>query len=86
MYNLHSHKQNAVEIPIEIELTEDKQFIKTILKRTSKSDIAENMSDSDTSKSDLDCSGSVSTRILDQLEKIGQTFDKIEKMVKMVEK
>ena len=86
MYNLRSHKQNAVELPIEIQLTEDKQYIEIILKRNSESDIAENMLDSDTSESDLDCSGSVIARILDQLEIIGQRYDKIEKMVKMVEK
>ena len=42
---------------MEIQLSEDKQFIETVLKHNRVSDIDENMSDSDTSVSDLDCSG-----------------------------
>ena len=57
MYNLRSCKQNTVSFPVEIQLTEDRQFIESILKHNTVSDICENMSDSDTSGSELNCSG-----------------------------
>ena len=56
MYNLHSGKQKIIELPVEIQLAEDKQFIDTVLQYDSVSDIDNNMSDSDTSASDLNCS------------------------------
>ena len=58
MYNLRSAKNNTFELPVEIQLTGDKTFIETVLKNnTTVSDIENSMSDSDTSSSDLDCSG-----------------------------
>ena len=42
---------------MEIQLSEDQQFIETVLKHNSVSDIDENMSDSDTFVIDLDCTG-----------------------------
>ena len=59
MYNLRSGKQNTIELPIEIQLAEDKQFIETVLKHSIVSDIDINMSDSDSSTSDLNCSALV---------------------------
>ena len=59
MYNLRSGKQNTIELPVEIQLAEDKQFIETVLKRSIVSDIDTNMSDSDSSASDLNCSALV---------------------------
>ena len=57
MYNLCSAKKNTIELPVEIQLTGDKTFIETVLKNDSiVSDIANSMSDSDVSVSDLDCS------------------------------
>ena len=57
MYNLRSAKKNTIELPVEIQLTGDKTFIETVLKNDSiVSDIANSMSDSDVSVSDLDCS------------------------------
>ena len=53
---LHSGKQNAV-IPVEIQLAEDKNFIETLVKNNIVSDIDYNMSDSEASVSELDCSG-----------------------------
>ena len=32
MYNLHSVKNNIVELPVEMQLTGDKKFIETVLK------------------------------------------------------
>ena len=46
MYNLRSGKQKIIELPVEIQLAEDKQFIDTILKYNCVSDIDNNMSDS----------------------------------------
>ena len=58
MYNLRSTKNNIIELPVEIQLAEDKTFIETVLKNNSTvSDIENRMSDSDVSVSDLDCSG-----------------------------
>ena len=58
MYNLRSAKNNTIELPVEIQLAEDKTFIETVLKNNSTvSDIENRMSDSDVSVSDLDCSG-----------------------------
>ena len=59
MYNLRSDKQNTIELPVEIQLSEDKQFIETVLKCSIVSDINTNMSDSDSSASDLNCSALV---------------------------
>ena len=57
MYNLRSNKQNTVHLPIEIQLAGDTQFIDSVLHTNShNSDFRENMSDSDTSASDLNCS------------------------------
>ena len=57
MYNLRSNKQNTVHLPTEIQLAGDTQFIDSVLHTNShNSDIRENMSDSDTSASDLNCS------------------------------
>ena len=57
MYNLRSNKQNTVHLPIEIQLAGDTQFIDSVLHTNShNSDFSENMSDSDTSASDLNCS------------------------------
>ena len=57
MYNLHSAKKNTIELPVEIQLTGDKTFIETALKNDLIGlDIANSMSDSDVSGSDLDCS------------------------------
>ena len=56
MYNLRSGKQNTV-IPVEIQLAEDKNFIETLVKNNIVSDIDNNMSDSEASLSELDCSG-----------------------------
>ena len=57
MYNLRSCKQNTVSLPVEIQSTEDRQFIESILKHNTVLAISENMSDSDTSGSELNCSG-----------------------------
>ena len=59
MYNLRSGKQNTIELPVEIQLAEDKHFIETVLQRSIGSDINTNMSDSDSSASDLNCSALV---------------------------
>ena len=56
MYNLRSGKQNTVT-PVEIQLAEDTNFIETLVKHNIVSDIDNNMSDSDASVSELDCSG-----------------------------
>ena len=56
MYNLHSGKQKIIELPVEIQLAEDKQFIDTVLQYNSVLDIDNNMSDSDTFASDLNYS------------------------------
>ena len=50
MYNLRSAKKNTIELPVEIQLTGDKN-------NPIVSDIENSMSDSDVSVSDLDCSG-----------------------------
>ena len=68
MYNLCSCKQNTVSLPVEIQLTEEKQFIESILKHNTVLDIPENMSDSDTSGSDLNCS-----ELLNDLDEVMNT-------------
>ena len=56
MYNLRSGKRQTIELPVEIQLAKDKQFIETVLKYNTVSDIDTNMSDSESSASDLNCS------------------------------
>ena len=57
MYNLWSSKHSTVQLPIEIQLAGDTQFIDSLLNSNPQaSDIQGNMSDSDTSASDLNCS------------------------------
>ena len=57
MYNLRSSKHSTVQLPIEIQLAGDTQFIGSLLNSNSQaSDIQGNMSDTDTSASDLNCS------------------------------
>ena len=57
MYNLSYSKQSTVHLPIEIELAGDTQFIETVLKENCLlTENQTNMSDSDTSASDLNCS------------------------------
>ena len=57
MYNLRSSKHSTVQLPIEIQLARDTQFIDSLLNSNPQaSDIQGNMSDTDTSASDLNCS------------------------------
>ena len=57
MYNLRPGRQNTGELPVEIQLAEDKNFIETLVKHNILSNSDNNMSNSDTSVNELDCSG-----------------------------
>ena len=57
MYNLRSSKHSTVQLPIEIQLAGDTQFINSLLNSNPQIlDTQGNMSDTDTSASDLNCS------------------------------
>ena len=59
MYNLRSHKQNTIHLPVQIQLSDDNQFLQNILAQNCVDfDEQVNMSDSESegSVSDLNCS------------------------------
>ena len=58
MYNLRSSKRDTVQFPIQIQVTDDEQFLKDLLNQNSlASNTSANMSDSmhESSDSDIDC-------------------------------
>ena len=62
MYNLRSHKQHTVQLPVEIQLSDDNQFLQRFLSHNCAGfEEKLNMSDSDSegSGSDLNCSAIV---------------------------
>ena len=59
MYNLRSHKQNTIHLPVQIQSSDDNQFLQNILAQNCVDfDEQVNMSDSESegSVSDLNCS------------------------------
>ena len=60
MYNLRSHKDHTVQLPVEIQLSDDNQFLQKFLSLNSvnfEEDLNMSDSDSEGSVSDLNCSG-----------------------------
>ena len=59
-YNLRSSKANQIQVPIQLQLNNDTEFLSQLLKTNSQTHQADEESDS-SSKSDLNCSDVVGT-------------------------
>ena len=75
-YNLLSSKSDGVQTPIQLQLSEDNEFLKNLLEMNSPGH-AQQASDLNSSISDLDCSGLVDTSESDNASAQLCSFDRL---------
>ena len=75
-YNLRSAKSDGVQIPIQLQLSEDSKFLKNLLEVNSPGH-AQQASDLNSSTSDLDCSGLLNTSEISNASTEPRSFDRL---------
>ena len=75
-YNVRSAKSDGVQAPIQLQLSEDNEFLKNLLEMKSSGHTQQD-SDPNSSITDLDCSGLVDTSDRDDENAQPRSFDRL---------